>query len=31
MGFEPLVSVVRAIATRWWFRTEAVAALPRSK
>jgi len=31
MGFEPLVGVVRAIAARWWFRTEAYAATPRSK
>lgn len=31
MGFEPLVGVVRAIATRWWFRTEAYAPIPRPK
>jgi CheY-like chemotaxis protein len=31
MGFEPLVSVVRAIAMRWWFNTEAYANLSRSE
>jgi DNA-binding response OmpR family regulator len=31
MGFQPLVDVVRAIATRWWFTREAVAFLSRPK